>query len=667
MAEIIEYCSKFNELDAIYQNNTYLDDNLVVDILKKHRSLEERYVTDVHSQKPIESPLYGEYFHKENIEIIDYLIENIDSGYQRVDVLIYMYPLMIHRYSSGSFGDSLPTVEKFQKYFDKVRVVLNTKSINIGFIYASLIRFFTIRKIHSYSQEFVDQIFSVNNNNLLYTFRYCCILLYDKEFCRSQYHYDGAMHKGSYILFDTVLHGILYGRGDEKQKWVNKFVDFFENNKDIQFDTMPNYYLVFAQLYKCFYLSSDSENLTAELKQCIDSIKLPDFEAGENCLRLYYLYHQKLNCLENFNDNDSVLETCNYLLEILQNTDFEYADYYAERINWRKYAALKALNSPLHEDWFFGIIDDSDFNNVGNMVYLSPFMIQDDNASIDSLYHYTDLLAMKSIIENKALWLTRYDFLNDMEEIKYISSIIDIAIENITDKNFRQFIRECLDLLNDYFNDTIEGDLLTALKNSISNIYVLSTSKKEDNLSMWHYYAGGAGCSVKIDTLELRKQIEGRNPSVSNKNAQVFMREIDYGYDFMESELLKSIRTIYGRTTLSLEQRKFLVCVHIIYEGIFTKNSKMSQEEEFRVAVIVGNEPEYTTSRITPKFRVRDRNTFIPYIELIVDSQALIQEICIAPLNKTDIAKKGLQEFLKHNSFEASSEMVRVSDIKLRY
>jgi hypothetical protein len=45
----------------------------------------------------------------------------------------------------------------------------------------------------------------------------------------------------------------------------------------------------------------------------------------------------------------------------------------------------------------------------------------------------------------------------------------------------------------------------------------------------------------------------------------------------------------------------------------------------------------------------------------------VINEICIAPLNKRDIAKKGMVEFLKNNGFENPSKLVAVSDIKLRY
>ena len=195
-----KFITKFTPIDDIYQANRYLDNNIVLEILQQHRILEERYITNEHAKLPIEFPILGEEFHKKNIETIDHIIENIGNGQQNMDALIYLYPFLIHRYSSGGTDDLFPTVQKFQDYFDKVR--LNFDGVNTGYIYASLMRFFTTRKIHSYSQEFVDQIVSVNDNNSFYVFRFCCVLMYDKEFYNSLYHYDGTMHRGAYISID---------------------------------------------------------------------------------------------------------------------------------------------------------------------------------------------------------------------------------------------------------------------------------------------------------------------------------------------------------------------------------------------------------------------------------------------------------------------------------
>jgi hypothetical protein len=448
--------------------------------------------------------------------------------------------------------------------------------------------------------------------------------------------------------------------------WANKYVVFFEKNTEIQFAPIPDYYLTYAKLFRCFYISCVKENADSELKQQLEDIQLPDFEISEKTYRLYYLYREKMNCLENFEEHEKILEICDCLLQMLtQCADDQYATI-IERLNWIKYEALKLVDSKKHGEWYFEVLKNAPVDKIRNKVYLSPYMKQAD-AVVDSLYHFSDLNALKSIIENKTLWLTRYDFLNDTEEIRYISNVIKTKKDALEHEDgFKKFLDNCLNALELYFDGQSEDKMLSAIKDCTANIYVLSTSAKADNLSLWHYYSGGTGCSIKIAPKELLNQIKWRNTSVSSKNAQVFMRKIEYEYDFHSSELLATLEAIYKIEALEIDQKTFVACIHIIYEGIFTKNPNMSQEEEFRVAIIVGNNAENTSSQLTTKFRV-SKNTFIPYIELSVEPITLINGICIAPLNKTDIAKKGMVEFLRNSGFENSSELVAVSDIKLRY
>ena len=664
-----EINSKFDELDVLYQDCSLFNDEKIIGILQAHRTLESRYVPEGSSETPKEVGVLGEYFHKENIETIDYLLENIDNGYQKLDALIFMYSHLIYRYSRDNTNFPLPTVQKLQGYLDKIRLNFSGNHVNVGELYASLMRFNTIRNLHSYSQEFVDQMVLVNDKNMLFVFRFCCVLMYDREFCRSVYHYEGTLHRGAFILFDTVLFRVLKGRSADKMIWTEKFVNFFEKNAEIQFDPIPAYYLTYAKLFRCFYVSCIAENINDELKCQFNNIILPDFETSEKTYTLYYLYREKLNCLENFGEYEKIIEICDYMLQILNQGSLEIYSNIIERLNWIKYDALKLVDCVRHSEWYFEVIKTASLSKIKNKAYLSPFMKQGDDG-VQSLFHFSDLNALKSIIENKALWLTRYDFLNDTEEIRYISNVITIEMESIkgSDK-FKEFLNGCLNTLEAYFDGQHDGDMLAAIKDCTANIYVLSTSIKPDNLSLWHYYSGGTGCSVKVDPMQLHNQIKWMNTAVSSKNAQVFMRKIDYEYSFQSSELLETLNVLFQNAELSPEQKLFIGCIHIIYEGIFTKNPNMAQEEEFRVAVIVGNALENPNTQIIPiipKFRV-SKNTFIPYIELKIEPLTLISEICIAPLNKIDIAKKGLMEFLAHNGFESLDEIVTVSDIKLRY
>jgi len=80
--------NKFTPLDKIFQTTNSLGDAKVLEILNAHRCLEARYVTDASNPTPEENGVLGEEFHKKNIETIDYIIENIDIGHQRMDTLL---------------------------------------------------------------------------------------------------------------------------------------------------------------------------------------------------------------------------------------------------------------------------------------------------------------------------------------------------------------------------------------------------------------------------------------------------------------------------------------------------------------------------------------------------------------------------------------------------
>lgn len=479
------------------------------------------------------------------------------------------------------------------------------------------------------------------------------------------------MHYGSYILFDILTFKIRYMEKGIKEKWVDCFIKYFENNKEIKVGGIPDYYLIYAKLYKCVNLSNNNDS-NKEAKQTIDEIVLLPFEINDFYNQLYLLYSLKLIYLTNIENDKKILDLCNYLLGVLEKSDNKAPRFIEEGINWRKNSVLKRLNPEDHLNWFNKLIHDNAVEKIGNYIYFSPYIRNEIDHDMN-LYHFTDINALKSIIDNKKLWLTRYDFLNDTEEIKYIVKIIEHNKSAIQEPDTLIFINECLEILSLFFDqdstDSLDKEkmrIVDSIKDSLSNIYILSNSTKDDNLSLWHYYSGGTGCSIKISKNDFLKQSENLNTSIRNKDAHIFMRTINYIDNSIPSKLFHLIQTIYINDLLSLEQKKYLVCVHVLYEGIFTKNINMLQEEEFRIAVVLNKDCKYTNDKLFTRFRPA-KNTIIPYIEINIDPRSLIQEICIAPLNKIDIAKKGFQEYLKNKEFKIAKEMVKVSSIKLRY
>lgn len=655
----------FDNLDAIYQTSDFFEDTKVLDILNEHRNIEQLIIDN-----PGDVFIYTD-FHEQNIQTIDYIIENINFGHQNCNALVYLYPFLIYQYSNTIYDNSV-SVQKFQEYFSKLNSLYRNNNIEIGFLCSELIGYFRNRNLVSYKEDLMNYLTKVNDNNWERVFQYCKVLLFDRGFCESLFSYEGGQRHGSYVLFDVIIYRIMsYSNRDV---WIEKSVQYFERHSDLQINFMQDYYLALAKLNKCVYLSSDKNELNDTLVQEFNSIVLPDFEINENTFELYYLHNQRLSFWSNVGRQDEVLNICNDLLSALStaNENSWEDSYIRERVNWQKSSALMSLgNKQEHIEWFFDLLDKVSLERITSKIFLSPFIEQSETET--PLYHFTDLDAMKSIIENGCLWLTRFDFLNDTEEIKYIVRVIrDSLVKSKKEIKLLAFIKQCLRIIDFCFSnesdDSISDEdkkIASLIKDSLSNIYVLSTSKKDDNLSLWHYYTKGTGCSIKISSKDLKTHFAGYNSPVGNNSTPIFMNKIKYTDNVLELTSLKTLQTIFKTGSyLSTEHKLFIASVHIICEGIFIKNPNMAQEEEFRVAVI---SPAYRKdNQVATKFRV-SKNTFIPYIELNINPRASIQEIRIAPLNKTDIAKKGLEEFLRNKGFNNAAEMVKVSAIKLRY
>jgi len=651
----------FTKIDELYRKADFHKDENILDILNAHKYIENVFTVE------IDGLFLNHDFHKSNVEVIDHLIQNIDMGHYKSDCLIYLYSYMIYEYS-GTFYDNSLIIAKYKELLN----IWALNYSNTNYVLEDFTRYFQARKASWYQRDLVTFLANVNDNNYMAVFQYCRFLIFDREFCKSVFYYAGSLHCGAYVIFDTVIYKILTWRGQEKERWIEAFINFFERYSELRIADIDNYYSTLAILYKYQYLSS-AENVDISMINELNKIKLPCFVADEQIFSLYLLYNQKMICLDNLNMQSDILALCDYLLEILAHTELDSSHFIITRLNWRKDKALWDMDKEKHKEWYFANIKNEVFSKNVSYVYCSPFMKQDDHSATD-LFHFSDLGALKSIIENGELWLTRHDFLNDTEEIKYIREIIKTSKDSITDETLKIFVDRCLNLLNLYFGDvskiteTSDDDkmILTEINKCISNVYILSTSKQEDNLSLWHYYSAGTGCSIKINATKLRNQVEAFNATVNSRSSQIFMREIDYSGNMPQS-LTDMIQAIFQQENLEDYQKEYLACVHIIYEGIFTKNPNMIQEKEFRMAVVVSddtNNPSADT--LMPKFRI-GKNTFIPCVELNISPKSLIEEICIAPLNKTDIAKKGLLEFLKSKKFDNYADMVTVSKINLRY
>ncbi|HBD9381267.1 TPA: DUF2971 domain-containing protein, partial [Legionella pneumophila] len=104
-----------------------------------------------------------------------------------------------------------------------------------------------------------------------------------------------------------------------------------------------------------------------------------------------------------------------------------------------------------------------------------------------TLYHFTNLDSLISILENKTVRFTHYKYLNDETELNF-------AWENITEFLLKDKINIPVDVIDHLKN-------ITTIINKRKNTYIFCLSKILDNLAMWRMYADdGFGVAIGFDS-----------------------------------------------------------------------------------------------------------------------------------------------------------------------
>lgn len=113
------------------------------------------------------------------------------------------------------------------------------------------------------------------------------------------------------------------------------------------------------------------------------------------------------------------------------------------------------------------------------------------------IYHYTDISAFQSILENNELWLTAHSYMNDERE--YFEGL------EVLEKNIKLKLHDA----NDKVIEVIE-EIFQHIKQVV--IYSISFSKESDLLSQWRSYCPiDGGVSIGFDSTILERSICGQN------------------------------------------------------------------------------------------------------------------------------------------------------------
>ncbi len=121
------------------------------------------------------------------------------------------------------------------------------------------------------------------------------------------------------------------------------------------------------------------------------------------------------------------------------------------------------------------------------------------------IYHYTSQNGLLGILQNKTLWASKIQFLNDSAEFQYTLDLVESRLKEF-EKNpeLEGF---------PYFREQVVGWLRGTMK--FPNIFVTSFSERGDLLSQWRAYCpDGTGVSIGFTYDQLLPAIKKEGPNV---------------------------------------------------------------------------------------------------------------------------------------------------------
>ncbi|EPY6431386.1 DUF2971 domain-containing protein [Clostridium sporogenes] len=345
-----------------------------------------------------------------------------------------------------------------------------------------------------------------------------------------------------------------------------------------------------------------------------------------------------------------------YMYKCLANLLKEDRDFkQACSIYWKSIKNRDCLKKKKNEESF------SYYNSFSPFLYNFLYNLSSVQEKEEiEVFHYTDINALKSILENKKLWVTRADFLNDLTETKYICDIVN----SICEEEFAGIknIKYGLNLFyeNKQCDNYMENvDIKKYIENNRTKnkkeIYILSTTQHEDSLPMWLNYSNCDGYNIKINHAKYEKYLKS-NGILNLHGEVVYVSCNDKKSSDKREKIINFIKGVYlsGKenniTPIDIE---FSIISNLTILALFIKHPGFEYEKEYRFAFFSnywnGEMGQvYNVLSQIKKFRTKN-NKLIPYIEIPINKES-IEQITMSP-TCNELNEIGLKEFLESIEF----------------
>lgn len=284
------------------------------------------------------------------------------------------------------------------------------------------------------------------------------------------------------------------------------------------------------------------------------------------------------------------------------------------------------------------IFSNERINIVGDpdegSLYFIPVSEAQENTS---LYHYTDLNAILSILQNKQLWLTDFRYLNDSEEL---FDGVKLVEEELHDEQGLLKLESSRESKQHFISDQLQS-----ARERMSNVFITSFSEKIDLLSQWRAY--GQFC-IELD----RSKVQNIKCVYSREEKRLLARKM----------LAETLRLIDSGEVDSVSKVESILSFVRLEYLLGMKNEGFSEECEHRLVIWASGD-----SSNTIQFRVRD-DLIIPYITWDLDPAA-IKAIHVGPVKDKALSKSSISNLLNHlqKKYPGVYDHITVEESKIPY
>ena len=257
-----------------------------------------------------------------------------------------------------------------------------------------------------------------------------------------------------------------------------------------------------------------------------------------------------------------------------------------------------------------------------------------------TLYHYTGIRGLLSIVDSRAVWASHIYYLNDSKEILHACEVLGHLLSNndtIVDATEREFIEQFRDWLATFRRDAF-------------HIFVFSLSEERSVLSQWRSYTPhGKGVSVGFPPVVLNYVLNRPGFRI----ARCLYTDQEHR-ELMGSLLEKMLITFRQQlptmdTTKAHPSQKYHPFLEEFRNDLLqvlaiVKHSAFCEEREWRI--VSPYFPKYTVADV--KFR-EGASMLLPFIELKLPNDGnLFEEVVLGPSQDANLSFSALSAYLSN-------------------